>query len=685
MGIIEEHEDMDEFEKKYSVGHIMSAINAVPDGKSIHEYLNFNFHACYLLNQCDQFSRVNVNVDYNKGIIEIHIPGGITLGRPFELYKAINCKGNDDLAKNWRNDTLLQNAKLVEQQQAVSVNNATQMPYYPNYAQMNPTTVVQNPVNQFSVTDFHNQYYASRADQALQRNSEFSKYIYYPPPKIDINAILDSKKKKRKIDLQLCMSGPKFFAWDLAHDISKKTDMPFASVMMVILGAFSGYTTKFWNCAYELEGISPISLYICVEHGSGTKKTKILSLLLSPLNEMLQKQMDTLIDKIKDHNTKTNILEIEKRKSVDKYEKAEIRAEIHKIKIELEGLEDRLKVIKGLTPVTNATPEALEKVLCETNGHFFAASSEKGLLNSLLGMTYSKKHQNHDMLLNGRDGGIVNVERVGRQAYYGPVVGSILEFAQEDNITKIIEAANNSGLAERFCFISEPDNIGNRDHSKEEQFNESLVQIYLRRVQFFNKLIEVKNLSIHSKELDHKSRINLKISKKAWQHIYQFQNELEYQLTENGELSHPIFKGMVGKIRLQVMSIASNLYLLDLDNPPLTQEDPLILIPDEYVSTSTQMFKSIIYHNLEFLQTYGVITDNDQIATAYEYFVGREDKWFSMQNLKKALSQVKPFKLLKEPRLGVQNAILFLAENDIILKNSDNTEFKFNPSKYSPI
>jgi hypothetical protein len=85
------------------------------------------------------------------------------------------------------------------------------------------------------------------------------------------------------------------------------------------------------------------------------------------------------------------------------------------------------------------------------------------------------------------------------------------------------------------------------------------------------------------------------------------------------------------------------------------------------------------------LQTYGVITDNDQIATAYEYFVGREDKWFSMQNLKKALSQVKPFKLLKEPRLGVQNAILFLAENDIILKNSDNTEFKFNPSKYSPI
>jgi hypothetical protein len=177
----------------------------------------------------------------------------------------------------------------------------------------------------------------------------------------------------------------------------------------------------------------------------------------------------------------------------------------------------------------------------------------------------------------------------------------------------------------------------------------------------------------------------LKISKKAWQHIYQFQNELEYQLTENGELSHPIFKGMVGKIRLQVMSIASNLYLLDLDNPPLTQEDPLILIPDEYVSTSTQMFKSIIYHNLEFLQTYGVITDNDQIATAYEYFVGREDKWFSMQNLKKALSQVKPFKLLKEPRLGVQNAILFLAENDIILKNSDNTEFKFNPSKYSLI
>ena len=97
------------------------------------------------------------------------------------------------------------------------------------------------------------------------------------------------------------------------------------------------------------------------------------------------------------------------------------------------------------------------------------------------------------------------------------------------------------------------------------------------------------------------------------------------------------------------------------------------------------MFKSIIYHNLDFLQTYGVISDNDQIATAYEYFVGREDKWFSMQQLKKALSQVNPFKLLKDPRLGVENAILFLADNDILLKNYDRTAFKLNPSKYSPI
>jgi hypothetical protein len=300
-------------------------------------------------------------------------------------------------------------------------------------------------------------------------------------------------------------------------------------------------------------------------------------------------------------------------------------------------------------------------------------------------MTYSKKHQNHDMLLNGRDGGIVNVERVGRRAYFGPVVGSILEFAQEDTITKIIDAGNNSGLAERFCFVSEPDNFGNRDHSKNDQFDELLVQIYLKRVEFFNRLIEVKDLSIHSDALNHKKRINLKLSKKAWQHIYQFQNELEHQLTENGELSHPLFRGMVGKIRLQVMSIACNLYLLDLDTPPFNQDDPLISVPDEYVSTATQMFKSIIYHNLDFLQTYGVISDNDQIATAYEYFVGREDKWFSMQQLKKALSQVNPFKLLKDPRLGVENAILFLADNDILLKNYDKTGFKLNPSKYSPI
>lgn len=685
---LKEHEDMTEFETNYSIQHIMMAMNAEPVGNDCQDYLGFTFHSRYLLNPNDKYSMVTASVDYCRGLIDICLPNKEHVDRPYDLYKAINCRGDAMLAKRWRSDSLLQKAKFAVQPvlmappQALSQSQiSSQMLRYPTHEPM--STPLQTPVIHTPQPIYNEN---KRLEAKLSRKNKDNSFVYsYRIPKIDINLILDHKKKKRQVEMQFCLAGANFFAWDLAHDLSLKTDMPFASVMMVILGAFSGYTSKFWNCAYDLEGTSPISLYVCVEHSSGTKKTMILSMLLSPLYEMLQKKIDILNTGIISRKSEINNLEIDKRKSVDKYEKAEISAEIHKLKIEVAGLEDRLNLIKGLTPVTNATPEALEKVLCETNGYFFAASSEKGLLNSLLGMTYNKKNQNNDMLLNGRDGGKVNVERVGRRTYYGPVVGSILEFAQDETINKIIAAGDNSGLAERFCFISEPDNIGNRDHSKNDQFDESLVQIYLKRVQFFNRLIEKKDLSIHSDELNHKKRINLKLSKKAWRHIYQFQNELESKLTENGELSHPIFKGMVGKIRLQVMSIACNLYLLDLDTPPFSQEDPLTSVPDEYVSTATQVFKSIIYHNLDFLQTYGVISDNDQIATAYEYFVDREDKWFSMQQLKKALSQVNPFKLLKNPRLGVENAILFLADNDIILKSYDMTEFKFNPSKYSPI
>jgi hypothetical protein len=668
----EENADMDEFERFYSIGHIMSAMYAVPIDTSKQKYINdFEFHPRYQLRQNDPTSTVTINVDHHKGLVTIYLPNKIVLDRPFDLYKILMCKDDKNVAARWRHDARLQDARMREE--------------HPTSSQINYAPAAESMGTQAQPSICATTYPSIQANQNSITAITDLEYLSWPLPKIDINSILDRRKLKLAIDLQLCIGGPKFFAWDLAHEISKKTDVPFTSIMMIILGVFSGYTCKFWNCAYQFNGTSPISLYVCVEHPSGTKKTRILKTLLSPFMRLFQPKIHTLGKTITSNDHNIDSLKEQLAGSVDKYEKAELKSKIQAIKNNSKKLKSQLNILKGLTPVTNATPEALEKVLCQTNGHFFAASSEKGLINSLMGLTYGKKHYNHDMLLNGRDGGEVNVERIGRESYYGPITGSIVEFAQEGTILSIVSRSENIGLAERFSFVSEPNNIGKRDHTKNHTFDDSILDRYNKRAQFLKKLVEIEDLNIYSAELDHKNQISLTISEKYWEAIYHFENELEQKLTENGELSNPLFQGMASKVRMQIMSFACNLYLLDLDTPPKTQADPLTLVPDEYVATAIQMVRSLIDHNRDFLETYGVVNNNEQIAVAYEYFLDRKDKWFSMLQLKKSLAQVKPFKFLVEPRLGVENAILWLADNNIILKNLDATEFRFNPRKFSLI
>ena len=114
MEIIEEI-DMDEFERNYSIEHIMMAINAAPVGNDCQEYLGFKFHSRYLLNPNDQFSMLTASVDYRRGLIDIWLPSRKHVDRPYDLYKATNCNDDDMLAKGWRNDIKLQSAKLTEQ------------------------------------------------------------------------------------------------------------------------------------------------------------------------------------------------------------------------------------------------------------------------------------------------------------------------------------------------------------------------------------------------------------------------------------------------------------------------------------------------------------------------------------------------------------------------------------------
>ncbi len=76
----------------------------------------------------------------------------------------------------------------------------------------------------------------------------------------------------------------------------------------------------------------------------------------------------------------------------------------------------------------------MEQTLSGTQGFFSAISSEQGLFNSLLGLSYSNNAPNNDLVLNGFDGGHISSCRVTRDGYYGHVIGGITLFAQQGSV-----------------------------------------------------------------------------------------------------------------------------------------------------------------------------------------------------------------------------------------------------------
>ena len=82
-------------------------------------------------------------------------------------------------------------------------------------------------------------------------------------------------------------------------------------------------------------------------------------------------------------------------------------------------------------PITDATPEALDKILNGQHGFFIANSTEQGLANSLIGGMYSEKGNNFDVLLKGFNAEWHSSSRVTRDGFSGKPHGGVLCISQD--------------------------------------------------------------------------------------------------------------------------------------------------------------------------------------------------------------------------------------------------------------
>lgn len=476
----------------------------------------------------------------------------------------------------------------------------------------------------------------------------------YPLPMININHFTDNNQTDLKeLSLLKSIVPPNSFAVDFCNNLSEVTNIPSSTVFLVTLASFSAMTGMAYNCAYE-DGIDTVSIseYVLAQHPSGTNKSRLQNLTLVPMKKMIR-------DRIRQADKYIEILEYKAEElSLDSPKKNELI----KINRKLKKMRKHLNFLSNLYPISNATPEALEEVLKHTNGVFTAISSEQALINSLL--FSSGKRTNTDLLLPAREGGEIRSNRVGRVGYSGYCSGAICCFAQENVIPRVIEASDVSGLLERFLLMAEPDRIGRRNYLEPVQPNKNLLEIYEQKCAFFEKVLE--------NGFNPDNLITLHIKPSDWFYIHHLENELEAQLIAGGQYSHPIMRRFINKIRLHIMSLACNLFLLDREAPDESCE-----IPSEYVHSAIYMMRQLIDGLYTYCLSKGIISNDEQIKFVFDLLVKHKDG-LTMHEIKKKCEGVRPFKDLPAPRKTVQEVVHYLNYNFVLLCN-DNLYVK-NPN-----
>jgi len=400
-------------------------------------------------------------------------------------------------------------------------------------------------------------------------------------PVSGINKTLDDGSRYCELDL-LRHIHEEHIIRRISESLAKRAYMPPSTVFMAGLGVFSSIAMRKWCVSYPNGDRLPIGIYAVLEQPPATGKSRVIKMFQQKFID----QQVAVIGALAGARDKA------------------------KTEDEEDDIDKRLDIASRQLFVTNSTPEALDAVLTENKGFFSAISSEQGLFDSLLGLSYGEKGRanNNDAILNGFDGGNVATRRTSRKAYCGSVVGSVVCFAQPGGIEKVLSASNGTGLAERFIMLSEPHYLGRRDFTRDAEkfgfFGDIEKLFYNNKCHFIDEILEdPKRLS---------DLIPLRLSSRGWQLIDNYRQEIEPHLADGGKFGHAALRGAAGKVDITILKLASNMHLLyDQDND---------LIEDFHVSAAIGIADDLLISSLNLCQSKGISGQKSEFEAILKMF-----------------------------------------------------------------
>jgi len=382
---------------------------------------------------------------------------------------------------------------------------------------------------------------------------------------------LPSKKKPSVLDIETTLSTIDLMQHISDDHILKKLSLsieqakfiayPASTAFLILTSVFSGFAGRSYKVARfdgDRHGI-PLGLYVVAEQPSGSGKDFPIDLMVNCFSGSLRDF---------ERQTKDSLGQ-----AVDKIEKYidSCGGEAPKKDPEYKALVDAASDIKKLLEaienysldLSDSTPEGLEISLLDSGGHFTLASSEQELFDVFLCGLYSNGNSNKGLILKSFDGGGVKVKRAGRKGFKGIGAGSFTMFAQVGSLKKLYSSSGQTGLAERFLKLLEPNRGGRRDFVNGKNFN-----FYL--IDELKELLDPILMSIINKENITEPRpfydlSILNLSAQDYDLLNHFRNEME-QTVDIGGIYHDCKTDMLGtltKCDLQVFKLASCLHLLD--------------------------------------------------------------------------------------------------------------------------
>lgn len=210
---------------------------------------------------------------------------------------------------------------------------------------------------------------------------------------------------------------------------------------------------------YQVQAVwnEPMQLFVCVSMNPSERKSPVFSAVRRPFDDYTIEENRRRAPLISERRTQRAMAEKALQKAVSKGTEEEA--------LRLTSELDALPEIKPLQLIaSDATPEAVVKLMDDNGGRIILMDSEGGVFDTMAGR-YSNNVPNLDVYLHGFSSENVSVNRVGREPLFLSSASIVAVLAVQPDVVKGVfanAAMRGRGLVARFLWAQPPSMMGRR-------------------------------------------------------------------------------------------------------------------------------------------------------------------------------------------------------------------------------